>query len=250
MIPALEIFKKSLEHHCYAIIMEKDPNYSKRIYAKYNDYLTMNLNYSESLEKCFLLLENKYSKLAKLLGSLHEVRYAGKRLIEILTLLEGLPPTSQTDKITEPQWLKFCFDSFWYADFSFCEKVICFLNRLQRALSAFKNRGDFQIIIKHLNTMEECRKASKKGRDPIAHTQSIALGELQNEHFWQLLFAINYKADFQIDPIQIIDGYLYFYKEKLINQAFEAIQSNYDLATSIFSDLNSISLSSISTKGA
>ncbi|MFC1942833.1 hypothetical protein ACFLWU_06445 [Chloroflexota bacterium] len=247
-IPALETFKRPLENHSRDIFLETDPLYCEIITERFENNIKTGVENIESIKSCTKYLNKKYRDLALLIGSLYEVKRGWDRLSDVFSLIETDPPINKNWQIYDAQWWRFCSDSFWFADYGYCEKIITFLKKLRRSSILDKNSRDMKIVEDSIGTINGLLKTAKDFRNPVAHTQSFFTEDEIIDVFWQMYLAINYKMDFIGNPLNTLDSFYLMDKQIHIKAMDSWIKFNYDKTNKIFTKLNRISLKKLSIR--
>jgi hypothetical protein len=248
MIPALEAFENTLEKRCRELIPGVTPTYAERFDFLFQDAQKRHLSPCRAFEE-YVVLDDRYKRLADLLSSLHEVKYSWNRLVKVFELLKIDNFVFKEELFSEGEWLRYCSDSLWYADYGFCERMIAFMKKFKRILKLENNDPETEILLSSIKVIEELRKSTKKSCDPLVHKQISLIDESKMRQFWglYLLSFAGHNLEFEFtDFLNIISS---LDREVLREETPLWIRSNYKIVSNIFKDLSTISLQSLTIKG-
>jgi hypothetical protein len=248
-IPSLDIFEKSLQKRCRELILNSDPEYRNTLSKKVHECAKARLNPMESFQEYTKVIDKKYTKLAEFLGSLYEVKISWRRLatlaylseIEMLDEVEAVFPSGQ--------WSKFCHDTLWISDCSYLDRLKIFLTKFKRIMGFNENSPDLLQVQASIQTINNLLKISKKGRDPLTHSQSPTIVSNNMRQVWEVNLLILCADERMVEIDKLLQLGYSTDRENILKQMSSWINSNHKLTNDIFVNLNLISLENLIIKG-
>jgi len=193
---------------------------------------------SQTLKECNQLLSGKFNRFVDLLESIYEVGYYWKRLTETARLLEVNVPETPSKQMDEASWFIYNLDFYWHVDYSLEERIITFLTRFKRMYKSQSTEETalLEIWIKANKMLKT--EATKKVRDPLAHTRSQGVQGWRDEHHWEAALILNNKSDF----MEIYDNRLLQSRDVYLSYTRTWVQQRFEATCLMFDRLCSFSL--------
>ena len=234
VIQSYENFKELINKRGLVLLQEKEPSYC----AHFRTCKTLSLEPSQTLKECNQLLSGKFNRFVDLLESLYEVGYYWKRLTETARLLEANVPETLSKQINEASWFVYNLDFYWHVDYSLEERIITFLTIFKRMYKSQSTEETalLEIWIKANKMLKT--EATKKVRDPLAHTRSQGVQGWRDEHHWEAALILNNKSDF----IEIYDNRLLQSRDVYLSYTRTWVQQRFEATCLMFDRLCSFSL--------
>jgi len=234
VIQSYENFKELINKRGLVLLQEKEPSYC----AHFRTCETLSLEPSQTLKECNQLLSGKFNRFVDLLESIYEVGYYWKRLTETARLLEVNVPETPSKQMDEASWFIYNLDFYWHVDYSLEERIITFLTRFKRMYKSQSTEETalLEIWIKANKMLKT--EATKKVRDPLAHTRSQGVQGWRDEHHWEAALILNNKSDF----MEIYDNRLLQSRDVYLSYTRTWVQQRFEATCLMFDRLCSFSL--------